>query len=160
MPTKPANRAAAIPRCVLNRVRFVRTSIARSARRQRSLLDAVYVLYTRQNCRDPCLAPRNDIVRPDGLTRGRKRPAIGRRTMKISARNILAGEVTAVTRGAVNAEVRIAVISGGSIITSIITNASADALGLAAGKAAYAVIKASEVMIGKGLETARLSARN
>ena len=80
--------------------------------------------------------------------------------MKISARNILAGEVVDVVKGAVNAEVRIALKSGGEIVTAIITNSSVDSLGLAKGKAAYAVIKASEVMIGKGVDSARLSARN
>ena len=80
--------------------------------------------------------------------------------MKISARNILAGEVANVIKGAVNTEVTIALKDGASIVTAIITNSSADALGLAKGRPAYAVMKASEVMVGKGLETARLSARN
>ena len=80
--------------------------------------------------------------------------------MKISARNILAGEVANVIKGAVNTEVTIALKDGASIVTAIITDSSADALGLAKGRPAYAVMKASEVMVGKGLETARLSARN
>jgi len=80
--------------------------------------------------------------------------------MRISARNILAGEVTEVVKGAVNAEIKIALHGGGSVVTAIITNSSVDSLGMVKGKAAYAVIKASEVMVGKGLETARLSARN
>jgi molybdate transport system regulatory protein len=80
--------------------------------------------------------------------------------MRISARNILAGEVAHVIKGAVNCEIAIALKDSGSIVTAIITNSSADSLGLAKGNAAYAVIKASEVMVGKGLETARLSARN
>jgi molybdate transport system regulatory protein len=79
--------------------------------------------------------------------------------MKISARNVLAGEVKTVTKGAVNAEVAL-VLQGGEIITAIITNSSADSLELAKGKKAFAIVKASEVMIGKGLENARLSARN
>lgn len=79
--------------------------------------------------------------------------------MRISARNILAGEVTGVQKGAVNAEVTIA-LKTGDIVTAVITNSSVESLGLRPGTAAYAVIKASEVMIGKGLETARLSARN
>ncbi len=80
--------------------------------------------------------------------------------MRISARNILAGEVVEVVKGAVNAEVTIALKGSSTTITAVITNSSVDSLGLARGKTAYAVIKASEVMIGKGLETARLSARN
>jgi len=79
--------------------------------------------------------------------------------MKISARNVLAGEVKGVTKGAVNAEVAIA-LQGGEIITAIITNSSVDSLELGAGKKAFAIVKASEVMIGKGLEGAKLSAQN
>ena len=79
--------------------------------------------------------------------------------MKISARNVFAGEVTSVTKGAVNAEVSL-VLQGGEAITAIITNSSADSLELAKGKKAFVIVKASEVMIGKGLENAKLSARN
>lgn len=79
--------------------------------------------------------------------------------MKLSARNVLAGEVKSVTKGAVNAEIALA-LQGGEIVTAIITNASADSLELAKGKKAFAIVKASEVMIGKGLEKAKLSARN
>ena len=67
--------------------------------------------------------------------------------MKISARNVLRGTVTAVTRGAVNSEVVLR-LAGGQRIVSIITNASAKSLGIRRGKTAYAVIKASSVMIG------------
>lgn len=66
--------------------------------------------------------------------------------MKISARNVLKGKVKRITRGAVNSEVIIEV-SGGAEITSIITNASVDDLGLKEGSKAFAVIKASSVMI-------------
>ena len=78
--------------------------------------------------------------------------------MKISARNVLAGEVIGVTKGAVNAEVALT-LQGGEVITAIITNSSANSLELAKGKKAFAIVKASEVMIGKDLEGARLSAR-
>lgn len=80
---------------------------------------------------------------------------LGKDRMKISARNVLSGEVKSLTRGAVNAEV-VLVLQGGEIIT----NHSADSLELTKGKKAFAIVKASEVMIGKGLENARLSARN
>ena len=80
--------------------------------------------------------------------------------MRISARNILAGTISDVIKGAVNAEVKIVLNAGGETVTAVITNSSVDSLGLAKGKKAYAVIKASEVMIGKGLETAKLSSRN
>ncbi|MDO5604103.1 MAG: TOBE domain-containing protein [Paracoccus sp. (in: a-proteobacteria)] len=66
--------------------------------------------------------------------------------MKLSARNILAGTVTEVTKGAVNAIVRIDI--GGTVITSSITNAAVEELGLRVGEKACAVIKASDVMIG------------
>ena len=66
--------------------------------------------------------------------------------MKLSARNILKGKVIKVVRGAVNAEVTVQ-LPGGELIVSIITNGSVDSLGLKDGKEAYAVIKASNVMI-------------
>jgi molybdate transport system regulatory protein len=78
--------------------------------------------------------------------------------MKISARNVLAGQVKQVTKGAVNSEVTLT-LQGGENIVSIITNSSVDSLGLQDGKSAYAIIKASDVMIGKG-NGMKLSARN
>ncbi len=79
--------------------------------------------------------------------------------MKISARNILPGTVTGVTKGTVNAEIVLS-LRGGEIVVAIITNTSADRLALQAGTDAFAIIKASDVMVGKGLENAKLSARN
>jgi molybdopterin-binding protein len=66
--------------------------------------------------------------------------------MKLSARNILKGKVVKVVRGAVNAEIIIQ-LPGGEQVVSIITNESVESLGLKEGKEAYAVIKASNVMI-------------
>jgi molybdopterin-binding protein len=66
--------------------------------------------------------------------------------MKLSARNILKGEVVNVVKGAVNSEVIIE-LPGGAQIVSVITNSSVETLGLKKGKEAYAVIKASNVMI-------------
>ena len=66
--------------------------------------------------------------------------------MRISARNILKGKVVKVVRGAVNAEVTLE-LPGGIQIVSIITNGSVDNLGIKEGKEAYAVVKASSVMI-------------
>jgi len=66
--------------------------------------------------------------------------------MKMSARNMLKGKVKAVQKGAVNSVV-ILELAGGEEVVSVITNDSVDRLGLAAGKSAYAVIKASNVMV-------------
>jgi molybdopterin-binding protein len=66
--------------------------------------------------------------------------------MKLSARNMLKGKVKKIVRGAVNSEVTIELPSGISIV-SIITNSSVDSLELKEGKEAFAVIKASSVMI-------------
>jgi molybdopterin-binding protein len=66
--------------------------------------------------------------------------------MKISARNRLKGTIVEVHKGATTAHVRIDV--GGTIVTSSITNEAVDELKLAKGMTAYAVIKASDVMVG------------
>jgi molybdopterin-binding protein len=66
--------------------------------------------------------------------------------MKLSARNQLKGTVLDVTKGATTSHVKID-IGGGVIVTSSITNEAVDQLGLAKGTAAYAVIKASDVMV-------------
>jgi len=66
--------------------------------------------------------------------------------MKISARNRLKGKVVSVTKGATTAHVRID-IGNGVIVTSSITNDAVDELGLAVGGDAYAVVKASDVMV-------------
>lgn len=66
--------------------------------------------------------------------------------MQISARNTLQGTVKQINHGAVNTEVVIE-LPGGQEIVSIVTKASAERLGLAVGKPAYAVIKASNVML-------------
>jgi molybdopterin-binding protein len=65
--------------------------------------------------------------------------------MKVSARNVLKGTITDVQKGATTAHVKIDV--GGNIIMSAITNEAVDELRLTKGQAAYAVIKASDVMI-------------
>jgi len=80
--------------------------------------------------------------------------------MKISARNILAGTVSRVTLGAVNAEIMLTLEGGGSEVAAIITNDSAKHLGLKEGLRAYAILKASWLMLGKGLDPKKLSARN
>ena len=66
--------------------------------------------------------------------------------MKLSARNQLKGTIKTVTKGQTTAHVEIDV--GGTILTASITNEAVDALGLKVGQAAYAVVKASDVMVG------------
>ncbi len=68
-------------------------------------------------------------------------------SMKLSARNQLPGTVSQLTRGAVNAEVTIR-LDGGGVIVAIVTNGSADSLGLADGLAVMAIIKASSIILG------------
>lgn len=79
--------------------------------------------------------------------------------MKVSARNVFAGTVANVKKGAVNTEVTLT-LKGGMPVVATITNGSVDSLGLAAGKEAYAIIKASSVIIGTDLHDAKVSARN
>jgi molybdopterin-binding protein len=71
--------------------------------------------------------------------------------MKISARNVFKGTIKQLTEGAVNAEVVIE-LPGGIEVVSIITKHSTETLELAVGMEVYAVIKASDVMIGKSHE--------
>jgi molybdate transport system regulatory protein len=78
--------------------------------------------------------------------------------MRISARNVLPGTVSRVNKGAVNAEVTLT-LQGGETVVSIITNPSVDGLDLEVGKGVFAIIKATDVMVGKNLEGAKLSAR-
>ena len=66
--------------------------------------------------------------------------------MKLSARNVLKGRVVAITPGAVNVEVVLEIAPGVQVV-SIITKSSGESLGLAIGKEAYAVVKASSVMV-------------
>jgi molybdate transport system regulatory protein len=80
-------------------------------------------------------------------------------SMKVSARNTFAGTVTAITQGAVNAEVTIS-LKGGIPLTAVVTNGAVSNLELKAGVEAYAIIKASSVIIGTDLHDAKVSARN
>jgi molybdopterin-binding protein len=67
--------------------------------------------------------------------------------MKLSARNQLTGKIVEVTKGQTTAHVRVDI--GGKIITSSITNEAIDDLALAVGDAVTAIIKSSDVIIGK-----------
>jgi molybdopterin-binding protein len=67
--------------------------------------------------------------------------------MEVSARNKLAGIVKEVKLGQVMAEITLQV--GDNEITAIITRTSAERLGLKTGNRAFALVKATEVMVGK-----------
>lgn len=79
--------------------------------------------------------------------------------MKTSARNQFLGTVTALRVGAVNDEVELT-LPGGQRIVAIITRESTDALGLKIKTKAFALVKASSVIIARGEERLPLSARN
>jgi molybdate transport system regulatory protein len=79
--------------------------------------------------------------------------------MKVSARNTFAGTVTGITKGAVNAEVTMS-LKGGVPLVAVVTNGAVTNLGLKVGIEAYAIIKASSVIIGTDLHDAKVSARN
>jgi molybdopterin-binding protein len=66
--------------------------------------------------------------------------------VKISARNRLKGKIVDVKKGATTAHVRLDV--NGTTVTASITNEAVDELGLKVGQTAYAIIKASDVMVG------------
>ena len=67
--------------------------------------------------------------------------------MKLSARNQIKGTIVSIEEGAVNGIVRLD-IGGGNIVTSTISMGSIRELGLKVGGTAYAVIKATSVMVG------------
>ena len=66
--------------------------------------------------------------------------------MRISARNVIKGKILKVTRGATTAHVTLD-IGGGTVVTASITNEAVRDLKLKKGDRAYAVIKASDVMV-------------
>jgi molybdopterin-binding protein len=68
--------------------------------------------------------------------------------MKLSARNVLPGTIVSVTRGATTAHVKIE-IAPGQVLTASITNEAVDELALQAGDSVSAIIKSSDVIIGK-----------
>ena len=68
--------------------------------------------------------------------------------MKLSARNVLPGKVVAVTKGTTTAHVKVE-LGPGLMVLSSITNEAVDDLGLKVGDSVSAVIKSSDVMIGK-----------
>jgi molybdopterin-binding protein len=73
---------------------------------------------------------------------------VGEDTMELSARNQIKGRIVEVHKGQTTAHVRIDV-GNGVVITSSITNEAIDDLGLKTGDSVFAIIKASDVMVGK-----------
>lgn len=94
------------------------------------------------------------LVNGDGLY-----TLLRRITMKVSARNVFSGTIETIIPGAVNAEV-ILILSGGARVAASVTVAAINNLGLAVGISAYAIVKASSVIVGTDLHDARISARN
>ncbi|MDQ7980744.1 TOBE domain-containing protein [Paraburkholderia sp. SARCC-3016] len=86
---------------------------------------------------------------------------IGRIGIKTSARNQLFGKIASIHRGTVNDEVSLA-LPGGQTIVSVLTHESTETLGLEEGVAAFALVKASWVILlaDDGATPVRLSARN
>jgi len=79
--------------------------------------------------------------------------------MKISARNVFEGKITALTSGPVSAEVEVTT-AGGDKLVGTITQGSVQSLGLAVGKEVVALIKASNVLVMTDGSGIKLSARN
>ena len=69
------------------------------------------------------------------------------KTMKLSARNQIPGTVKMIKKGPVSTEVIIGIAGGNEIVSSITTH-SAEKMNLKEGSKVYAVMKASEVMVG------------
>lgn len=80
-------------------------------------------------------------------------------SMKVSARNVLSGTITKIVKGGVNAEVTMT-LTGGAPLVAVVTNGAVENLALKEGSSAYAIIKATSVLVGTDLHDARISARN
>ncbi len=78
--------------------------------------------------------------------------------MKTSARNQLKGIITEIKKGQINSEIILSVADGVDV-KAIVTNDAVDEMGLAVGDTAYAIIKASFVMVAKDKPT-NISTRN
>ena len=79
--------------------------------------------------------------------------------MRTSARNQFAGQISAVKPGAVNDEITLRTQDGLEIV-AVITHGSAASLGLAVGTNAFALVKASSVIVMVGVDSSKVSARN
>ena len=79
--------------------------------------------------------------------------------MQLSARNVWLGQVAAIEQGVVNSAVHIR-LKGSDCLTSVITEASVQRLGLAPGMEVMAIVKASNVLLGLDIDPQAISARN
>jgi molybdate transport system regulatory protein len=79
--------------------------------------------------------------------------------VKISARNVFRGKITAVKTGAVNSEIDLTT-TGGEKIVAVVTSDSVGRLGLAVGHEATALIKASSILVMTEGDGIKVSARN
>src|ERR1700680_3048872 len=96
-----------------------------------------------------CWKERSSREHATDSSRANLRPCLNvttERKMKLSARNLLKGTIVEVKKGQTTALVRIDV--AGTVVTASITNEAVDELKLQKGQQAYAVIKASDVMVG------------
>jgi len=94
------------------------------------------------------LFPQRDLVSLLGKPRGLEQASTEEgREVEISARNQLRGKVTALAFGGVMAEVRLEV--SGQELVAVITRSSTERLGIKVGDEVVAIIKATEVMVGK-----------
>ena len=80
-------------------------------------------------------------------------------SMKTSARNQFFGKISQITHGSVNDEIELDIVGGNKII-AIITHDSKEDLGLHVGSEAFALIKASSIIVVTDVDNAKFSARN
>lgn len=99
------------------------------------------------------------LLSDESIDLGRDFDLLRTMNMKTSARNQFLGTVAAVRAGAVNDEVELA-LPGGARVVAVVTRESTQSLGLEPGAAAFALVKASSVIVATDLQGARLSARN
>lgn len=79
--------------------------------------------------------------------------------MKISARNVFKGKISALKEGPISAEVELT-LAGGDKVVATVTDTSVKSLGLAVGKDAVALVKAPSVILLAGIPEYRFTARN
>ena len=85
--------------------------------------------------------------------------ALRRFEMKVSARNVWAGKVTSIDKGAVNSVVTVN-LQGGDTVVAVITDNSVTRLGLEPGTEVLAMVKAPSIILGRNVKRENLSASN